>query len=199
MSDFDRTARRLLTRTAETLIAAADQYDGLFPSVLTRDGARIPPALGPAIEGQRDGDRSYPGNNLMHDHPLLRTLLGLDALLGDTDYTPAVERYLQRFATHCTATDSGLFPWGEHSFWNLVEDRPGNSYVFTRRAQRVIHDHLHAAPPWLWERLWQYNAEAVTAFCRGLDRHYKNDARTEYIRHAPILGPCTRQIGRAHV
>jgi hypothetical protein len=74
-----------------------------------------------AIPGQRDGDLSYGGSNLIHDEAELKTLYALSQALDRPDYAQAADRYVHSFATDCTATPSGLFPWGEHAFWHLGE------------------------------------------------------------------------------
>jgi len=178
------------------LAAIADEHGGLFPSVLEPETGRMPWILPPAIKSQRDNDRSFPGSNLMHDHSVLHVMYGLE----DQVLAQAADRYLQRFATHCTDTPTGLFPWGEHSFWNLSEDRAGNSFPLNRDYQPIIHDHLLQAPLWLWEKLWEYNPSAVERFCRGLDGHFKTGEPLEYIRHAPLLDtqPQTFRAGRSY-
>jgi len=82
----------------------------------------------PAIEGQRDGDRSCRGSNTIHDEATLATLYRLAIVRGRDDLRAAADRYLQRRATHCTATQTGLFPWGEHAFWDLDADSIGDSH-----------------------------------------------------------------------
>ncbi len=182
----------LITRALDALIAAAQPYQGLFPSLLDRQTGAMLTALPPAIPGQRDGDRSHPGSNLIHDEATLKTLYALATVLGRPDYAAAADAYLLRFATHCTETVTGLFPWGEHSFWHLVEDRVGNSYVYDPRydmmshALPATHDHLRQAPLWLWEKLWQFNPRCVERFAEGLDFHWQEGKRNEYIRHANI-------------
>jgi len=171
----------------DALIEAARPHDGLFPSVLDCASEQMPWSLPASIEGQRDEDRSFPGSNLAHDHSTLRTMLDVAAVTGKTHYADAARVYLHRFATHCANTGSGLFPWGEHSFWNLIEDRPGNSYPLFRTRGRVTHDHLLQAPLWLWEELWRIRPECVTRFAEGLDNHWVGEQGSEYQRHAEVL------------
>ena len=185
------TPMKKVTAALDRLIDAAAPHQGLIPSLLDLDGRGMLRHLPPAIDGQRDGDRSFPGSNLSHDVSVLHTLYGLADALDRPACADAADRYLQRFATHCTteaATPTGLFPWGEHSFWNLVEDRAGNSYILNRGSAPIIHDHLLQAPQWLWEKLWVFNPRCVERFAEGLDLHYVSDERCEYIRHAPLLG-----------
>ena len=66
----------------------------------------------------------------------------------------AVPTHLHRFATHCALTPSGLFPWGEHAFWNLSEERVGNGFALKRSGETLLHDHLSQALLWLWEQKW---------------------------------------------
>jgi len=175
-------------RAIDIISDAAGAIEGLFPSMLDLETFSIPESLPPKIAGQRNEDRSYPGSNLMHDHILLRTIYTLGRAVGRKDYTDAADRYLKRFATHCTDTVTGLFPWGEHSFWNTAEDHVGNSFplAYGWWKHPAIHDHLRAAPFWLWEKLWEYNPSCVERFAEGLDYHFKEGEPAEYTRHANI-------------
>src|SRR5689334_2251622 len=107
----------------DALIAAGEPYGGLFPSILDRRNGVMAQSLPPGIPGQRTGDRSHHGPNLLHDEAALATLDGLAAALDRPDYAAAANRYLRRWATHSTDTETGLFPWGEHAYWHLLEDR----------------------------------------------------------------------------
>lgn len=171
-------------RAIDALIAVADGHDGLFPSIIDRSSHRMVAGLPPAIEGQRDGDRAHLGSNLIHDEAILSTMLGVDR----QDYARAADRYLRRFASHCTDTESGLFPWGEHAYWHLAEGRPGNSFDLTGRADSppLIHDHLRSIPLWLWEKLQAHNPRCVERFGEGLDNHWVDVEPLEYIRHAYV-------------
>jgi len=185
----------LLGRSTDALAAlceAAAGHGGLMPSVLDLATGRMADALPPALAGQRENDRSFPGSNLSHDLATLHALRHLGPALGRPDLTAAADAYLRRFATRCTDTPTGLFPWGEHSFWNLVEDRPGNGFILKRRAAPITHDHLLQAPAWLWRALWSLDAACVVRFCRGLDGHWRADVPgepPEYNRHALLFDP----------
>ena len=173
-----------ITRALTALINAAEPYEGLFPSLLDRQTGAMLTDLPPAIEGQRNGDRAHLGSNLMHDEVTLKTCYAL----GQQDLTQAADQYLERFATHCTHTESGLFTWGEHAFWHLLDDRPGNSYIYNNpeSPDRLIHDHLRAAPLWLWQKLHAINPDCIQHFAEGLDNHWVEIEPLEYIRHAHI-------------
>jgi len=176
-----RTARRALRHLA----GAAEPYQGLIPSLLDRRRFTMLTELPPPIDGQRNHDRSFRGSNLIHDEPLLQTMRAL----GDSELNPAVDAYLDRFAKHCTQTVTGLFPWGEHSDWDLVDDCPGDSYLYKEPPlpYRPTHDHLRAVPVWLWKELNRRNAEAVQGFAKGLDYHWFDPEAPRANRHAPIM------------
>jgi len=163
-------------RSIDILVEAGEKYEGLFPSLLSLTTHEMLSELPPPIDGQRDGDRSHPGSNLIHDEAVLMTMYALSKALNRNDYARAADRYLQRFATHCTNTVTGIFPWGEHAFWHLTEDRVGGA----------THDQLRQAPVWLWEKLHKYNPKCVERFAEGLDYHWKEGEPLEYSRHASI-------------
>jgi hypothetical protein len=172
----------------DALIEIGSQYDGLFPSLIDRDTHQMLYSMPPPIQGQRNGDRSHLGCNLIHDEAALKTMFALSEFSGDERYANAADRYLQRFSNHCTDTDTGLFPWGEHSFWHLMENRVGNSYVYHSPETKAsaTHDHLRQAPLWLWEKLWHFNPRCAERFAEGQDYHWVDCSPPEYIRHAPI-------------
>lgn len=185
------TPARLLEQVCaalDILIDRGQRYGGLFPSLLDRDRHVMLTELPPGIPGQRNGDRAHRGSNLIHDEATLKTLYGLATALDRPAYAGAADACLQRFATHCTDTVTGLFPWGEHSFWNLEEDGVGNGSLYVNPAARgsAIHDHLRQAPVWLWEKLQAFNPRCVERFAEGLDYHWIEGAHEEYIRHAHI-------------
>jgi hypothetical protein len=178
-----------VTRALDTLVLIGQQYQGLLPSVMDATTGQMFEQPPDPIVGQRQGDRARWGCNLMHDHPLLWTLLGMSEILGRADYAQAVDRYLSRFTSHCVDTPSGLFPWGEHAYWRLDRDCFGNSNaeVGSDPSYPIIHDHLRAAPSWLWHRINALNPTCVQRYAHGLDYHFKFDEPTEFSRHACLM------------
>ena len=177
-----------VTTAIDLLADVGTRYDGLFPSLIDRDTHQMLAEMPPPIEGQRNGDRAHPGSNLIHDEALLMTMYALSEYGSDQRFADAADRYLRRFATHCTDTATGLFPWGEHAFWHLLEDRVGNSHQIHNPDAKgsATHDHLRQAPLWLWEKLWEFDPRCVERFAEGLDFHWVEGHPPEYIRHAPI-------------
>ena len=163
----------------DTIIDSSELYQGLFPSILDPKNGEMLLNKPSKIPGQRDGDRAHLGSNLIHDEPLLQTMYGL----GKPKYIEAANRYLRYFSSNCTNTQTGLFPWGEHSFWHLLEERIGCSRHSNGYA---IHDHLRQVPFWLWEKINEFNPNCVQNFADGIDYHWTKGDGDEYIRHANI-------------
>ncbi len=159
-----------------------------MPSILERRSGSIPAEIPDPIPGQRITDRAYPGSNLIHDEATLKCLVALGEYLGRREFVEGADAYLERFATHCTNTPTGLFPWGEHAFWHLGDDRIGNSYLLANPNRKIgaVHDHLRQAPLWLWEKLHAFNPTCVERFAEGLAYHWQEGEPREYIRHAHI-------------
>ena len=176
-------------RSLDVLVELGEQYDGLWPSLIDLSTNQMMMTMPNGIAGQRDGDRSHLGCNLIHDQAALKTLYGLANTLGRPDYALAADRYLMRFATHCTDTPTGIFPWGEHAYWHLIEDRVADSYQLrgNGRQSQMTHDHLRQAPLWLWEKIWAYHPQAVEQFAQGIHGHWTEGEPLEYIRHAYIM------------
>ena len=168
----------------DLMIESSKSYKGLFPSILHPKTGEMLTEKPPKIPGQRDGDRAHLGCNLIHDEPLLATMNALAETESKPAYAEAVDRYLAHFAQHCTRTATGLFPWGEHSFWQLIEERVGCSRNPAGGA--AIHDHLRQVPLWLWQKLRTFNPACVQNFADGLDYHWTEGDGLEYIRHANI-------------
>ncbi len=168
----------------DLMIESSKPYKGLFPSILNAETGEMLMEKPPKIPGQRDGDRAHLGTNLIHDEPLLATMNALAETESKPEYVEAVDRYLEHFARNCTDTVSGLFPWGEHSFWQLIEERVGCSR--NPDGGTAIHDHLRKVPLWLWQKLNTYNPACVQSFADGLDYHWTEGDGLEYIRHANI-------------
>ncbi len=177
----------IITKTCnaiDLIIECSIEYNGLFPSILNAKSGRMLLDKPSKIPGQRNGDRAHLGCNLIHDEPLLATMNVLSETESKSIYKDAVDRYFEYFALNCTQTETGLFPWGEHSFWHLIEERVGCSR--NPDGGSAIHDHLRKVPLWMWEKLNTFNASCVQSFADGLDYHWTEGDELEYIRHANI-------------
>jgi hypothetical protein len=192
MTTMDRILRAV-TGAVDGVVAEGERHDGLFPSMLDRERGRLLDSGMPApVRGQRNGDRAYRGSNLQHDHDLIAAMDMLAEAGVRGSHADAAGRYLRRFATHCApASETGLFPWGEHAFWHLPEDRIGNSADYTPHQGLPgygvpVHHQIARMPADQWRRIHEANPYAVARFAAGLDAHWEDDARMSFNRHAPI-------------
>lgn len=186
---LQNTIQRTVAAAFHRLIQGAERYGSFLPSVMDPStGIMLKQPPNP-IPGQRQGDRAKWGCNLMHDLPLLKTTLDIGLAENNRQYVAFVHAYLKRFSSDCTQTPSGLFPWGEHAYWRLDRNEIGSSQADTGidPTYPTIHDHLRAAPVWLWEILHEYNAQCVQRFAKGLDFHFKSGLPLEYSRHACLM------------
>jgi arylsulfatase A-like enzyme len=150
----------------------------MFASLLDMETHRIPDDIPANLEGQRYSDRSLRGGNLMHDIMLLRACDQLSQLTSETKYRQAVTDYLKFFLVHCPQP-TGLFPWGEHAYWDFFEEKPGHA----------THEFLGGIPAAFWERLWQLSPPAVRAEADGLINHVSDLDSFHFDRHADLFAP----------
>ena len=160
----------------DQLIESSEPYKGLFPSILHPQTGDMLTEKPTKIPGQRDGDRAHLGSNLIHDEPLLATMNVLAESQSKPEYIEAVDRYLEHFAQNCTNTVTGLFPWGEHSFWQLIEERVGCSR--NPAGGTAIHDHLRKVPLWIWQKLNTFNPCLCPEFRRRIRLSLDRRGRT---------------------
>jgi hypothetical protein len=153
-------------------------HSPMFASLLDMDSHRIPEDIPANIEGQRYSDRSLRGGNLMHDIMLLRACDLLTKFTGDPKYREAAQGYLKFFLSHCPQP-TGLFPWGEHAYWDFFEEKPGHT----------THEFLGGIPAEFWELLWELDSKAVRAEADGLLNHISDLGTFFFDRHADLVKP----------
>jgi len=169
---------------ADTMIAeGTDRYgkvhSPMFTSLMDMETHRNPLDTPGNSPGQRYGDRSIHGGNLFHDVMLLRALDYMSELTGNDKYCKAVTEYLKFFLANCPRPETGLFPWGEHAYWNFYDEKPGADK----------HEYLGGVPNSFWERMWQINPKAVRGEADGLLNHVTNLKNFHFDRHADINKP----------
>lgn len=145
----------------------------LFASALDRTTLRLPETL-PDIEGVRAHDRSYRGGNPMHDLCLYLLLYDLTEVTGDAKYAREADAALEWFFHHAQSPATGLFAWGEHLYWDFVNDTVGGN---------DIHEFYR---PWLpAARSYALAPGPMEAYARGLWFHQIGDHERGYFsRHA---------------
>ena len=169
---------------ADTMIASGtDRYgkvkSPMFASIIDMETHRNPLETPENSPGQRFGDRSIHGGNLFHDVMLLKAMDNLSSLTGNKRYEQAATAYLTFFLNNCPHPKTGLFPWGEHAYWNFYDEKPDND----------IHEFLGGVPNSFWERMWAIKPDAVRAEADGLINHIKNLDNFDFDRHADLHTP----------
>jgi hypothetical protein len=157
-----------------------DRYGGvrspMFASLLDMESHRIPDDIPANIAGQRYSDRSLRGGNLMHDVMLLRSCELTTDLTGDPKYRQAATDYLKFFLANCPQP-TGLFPWGEHAYWDFFEEKPGHP----------THEFLGGIPISFWETVWSLDPNALRAEADGLLNHIVDLDTFHFDRHADLF------------
>ena len=169
---------------ADTMLAAGtdiygDVHSPMFTSILMVTSRKHPGHRLPSLEGQRAADRAAFGGNLFHDVTLLLAMDRLSDLTGDDRYRRGVDAYLRTFLATCPASETGLFPWGEHAHWDFAKDAPGHR----------THEYLGGVPVAFWERLWAIDPSAVRGEADGLINHVVDLEAFAWNRHADIGKP----------
>ncbi len=169
---------------ADTMIASGtDKYgtvhSPMFASLIDLETHRNPEDIPGNSLGQRYGDRSLRGGNLQQDVMLLQAMDNISRITGSNKYEKAVTDYLSFFLENCPHPATGLFPWGEHAYWNFYEEK--NTYE--------THEFLGGTPLSFYERMWKLNPEALRGEADGLINHVKEFETFFFDRHADIHKP----------
>ena len=159
-----------------------DRYGGehspMFSSILDLKTHELPVDPPSLLHGQRAQDRAFPGGNLQHDLHTLLVLKHFSGITGEARYEQAASSYLEYFLRRCAPVGNGLFPCGEHAFWDFRRDTIGGP---------PIQEDLGFMPQEFLDMLWDANPQAVTNHIRGLERHLLEGDRWTWNRHASIL------------
>lgn len=172
------------TNFADTMIASGtDRYgkinSPMFTSLIDLESHRNPEDIPGNSPGQRYGDRSLQGGNLCQDVMLLQAMDNMSKLTGKQQYQKAVTDYLSFFLANCPHPNTGLFPWGEHAYWNFYEEK--HTYD--------THEFLGGVPHSFWERIWNINPKALIGEANGLINHVKDFDSFFFDRHADLVNP----------
>lgn len=132
------------------------------------------------VPSQRQQDRAHMGGNLQFDIPLLKAMEAATRITEDNRYKDAAHDYLDFFLEHCTDTPTGLWPWGEHAYWNFYRHAPGANSA-------TGHEYNDDPDDEFWQLAWQMNQKAVIGQANGLLNHILDLNSFIYDRHGPIF------------
>ncbi|MGI5820276.1 MAG: hypothetical protein ACOX9R_19490 [Armatimonadota bacterium] len=153
-------------------------HSPMFVGMLEIDTHEHPGGYIPSIPGQRIGDRPFWGANLSHDRPLLEAMEYVSEYTGDAKYRDAARAYLQFYLQNCTDTPTGLWPWGEHVYWDFYREQ--------HSTDRLEHESEGVSPFSFWETAWEINPRAVLGEASGLINHIFDLNTFAFNRHADI-------------
>ncbi len=170
-----RTADVILENGRDTY---GEQKSGMILSLLDRKTARPLSSLPKAPAGIRHGDRTgLGGSNANLQQDLYRALQHLSRLTGDARYAQAAHAALVDFLQITQHADTGLLAWGEHLYWNCVDDKLGDldpNKTHEPKRKLAFFDLLYEAEP-----------ERTLKYARGLWEHQIADHKTgDFSRHA---------------
>jgi len=155
------------------------EHSPLLCSLVDLKTHRIPEKAPPLLREQRKHDRAYPGGNLQHDLFTLLAMYHTTKLTGQKRFAEAADAYLGFFLRRCASAGNGLFPYGEHAFWDFRKETVGGL---------PIHEDLAFVPKQFLDRLWTINPKATAKHIRQLEMHFLDGQDCVWNRHAQIFG-----------
>lgn len=116
------------------------------------------------------------GSNLYWDQPTIVAAYTLSQTVGDDRYAASADAYIDDFLRRCVATDSGLFLWGNHIYYDVVRDQ-------INPFSGGYHECRPHTPA--WETFWRHDPKATEKSIRAMGlAHIKNRESGRFCRHA---------------
>ena len=157
-----------------------DQYGSehspMFSSIIEMKKQRMPKKAPPLLSGQRKADRAFPGGNLQQDMFTLLAMYHISNLTNNPRYSKAADAYLEFFLRRCASFGNGLFPYGEHAYWDFQKET----------CTYPTHEDLAFVPREFLDRLWAINPKATEKHIRQLEKHFLEGDQWTWNRHASI-------------
>lgn len=154
------------------------EHSPMFCSLVDLKTHRIPTKAPPLLREQRKSDRAYPGGNLQHDMFTLLAMYHVSRLTGEDRYAKAADAYLEFFLRRAASIGNGLFPCGEHAYWDFKKESVGGL---------PYQEDLAFVPGEFLECLWAINQKATEKHIRQLRMHFLVGDQWLWNRHALIL------------
>lgn len=153
------------------------EHSPMFCSLVDLKTHRIPEKAPPLLREQRKSDRAFPGGNLQHDMFTLLAMYHVSDLTGNDRYAKAADAYLEFFLRRAASVGNGLFPCGEHAYWDFLKET----------CTYPTHEDLAFVPRQFLDRLWEINPKATEKHIRQLEMHFLEGDQWLWNRHASIL------------
>ena len=96
---------------------------------------------------------------------------------GDDRYAKTADAYLEFFLRRAASVGNGLFPCGEHAYWDFLKET----------CTYPTHEDLAFVPREFLDRLWEINSKATEKHIRQLEMHFLDGDQWLWNRHASIL------------
>jgi len=128
------------------------------------------------IEGVRVRDRSLAGANMIHDIDLFKLLYEISEVSGEKEYAEEADKAMQYFFNNCQSPATGLMCWGEHLYWDFLDDDCGYAPDYD----------FHEAKKWpFWDQSYQLAPDASWKFIISEWDHQIHDKTTgDFSRHS---------------
>ncbi len=127
----------------------------IFVSILdveTKTCPQNPKPLDEAWRVTRRERRNPAGANLLHDQPLIKTMMTVASLQNQPKYKQSAHDYMETYMKHL-ADEKGFFWWGWHRHYDVYKDQ--------KDGHSGNHHEIHAIHAIAWDHLWEVNPEAV--------------------------------------
>ena len=146
------------------------EHSPLFASTLNRETLNLEDESAIAeIPGVRVKDRSLTGANMIHDIDLFKLLYELSDVLNDQNYAEEANKAILYFFNNCQSPVTGLMCWGEHLYWDFLNDDCGYAPKYD----------FHEAKKWPFlDEAYKLAPDAVWKFELGEWDHQINDKNT---------------------
>jgi len=152
------------------------EKSSLFASVLNRETMQIDTSITSVkIPGVRWRDRSISGANMIHDIKLFEILYTLSEETGDKRYASEADKAIGYFFNNCQSETTGLMCWGEHLYWDFVNEDCGFAPNYD----------YHEMKPWpFWDQTYELAPDAAWRFVISeWDHQIHNKETGDFSRH----------------
>ena len=107
----------------------------------------------------------------------LLAMYQVSRLTGEDHYAKAADAYLEFFLRRAASVGNGLFPCGEHAYWDFLKET----------CTYPTHEDLAFVPHQFLDELWRIDPKATEKHIRQLAMHFLEGDRWVWNRHASIL------------